>query len=78
MIDEALFEKTYQAFISANDGGERHRLEAAMAVIAPRLEAAEQMAKALRFVQHRDSRWRDDDTVTPALRQYTAVTQPPE
>ena len=42
MIDDALFEQAYQAFISANDGGERHRLQAALAVIAPRLETLQQ------------------------------------
>jgi hypothetical protein len=41
MIDDALFERVYDAFISAK-GGERHRLEAALAVIAPRLEALQQ------------------------------------
>src|SRR5688500_14212118 len=60
MIDEALFEQAYQAFISANDGGERHRLKAALAVIEPRLKAAEGMRKAMEHAHKSRNKPRHD------------------
>jgi hypothetical protein len=77
MIDDALFEKAYQAFISANDGGERHRLQAALAVIEPRLNAADKLRKTAYqlcwYGGHENRR-----NVFNAMKAYDAATQPAE
>jgi hypothetical protein len=75
MIDDALFEKAYQAFISANDGGKRRRLEAALAVIAPRLNAADGLRRTA-YQLFRYGGHENRQNTLKAIKAYDAAMQP--